>query len=151
MAGSAAPAAADEDDEEAKKAKEDEDKKKADKQAEDNKQAMDQAIKVAVKGARDAERGIRVALAEVKPWVGDLPATMAFDSATDDYRHTAGLLKIDGHTTLHADALLPVIKAQPRPGVRVAKPDTAAMAMDAAGIDKAQKLAPGLAHITIAR
>jgi len=111
---------------------------------------MDEAIKVAVKGARDAERGIRVALADVKPWVGDLPATMAFDSAADVYRHTAGMLNIDGAKTLHPDALLPVIKAQPRPGDK-APAKTATIAMDSSVISKAQKLAPGLAHITIAR
>lgn len=146
-AAAAAPAATDEEDDEAKKkAKEDEDKKKD----EDVKQAMDEAIKVAVKGARDAERGIRVALSDVKPWVGELPATMAFDSATDVYRHTAGLLNIDGHKTMHADALLPVIKAQPRPGAKPAA-KTETIAMDSSTIGKATKLAPGLAHITIAR
>lgn len=145
--GHKSPDATDED-----KGDDDKDKKKdEDKKDKDTKQAMDEAIQTAVKGVRDAERGIRVALAEVKPWVGDLPATMAFDGATDVYRHTAGLLKIDGHKTMHADALLPVIKAQPRPGTKAPAKVDREMAMDSSVIGKATKLAPGLAHITIAR
>lgn len=153
LAGSyTAPGAADEDDaDEDKKKKDDEDKaKEKEKQAEDNKQAMDEAIKAAVKTERANQNGIRTALAEVKPWVGDLPASMAFDSGADVYRQAAGMLNIDNYKTLHADALLPIIKAQPRKG-DVQPVRNGSLAMDSSGISKAQKLAPGLANITISR
>lgn len=126
-------AAADETPEE-KKAREDkeadeaEDRRRADddRRAEDKKMVtkdeMTEAVRLAVDSAtkrvRDAERGVRTALAQVKPWVGDLPASLAFDSAAAVHRHAAKMLRVKGADTMHADALLPVIEAQPRPGAR---------------------------------
>lgn len=151
LAGSyAAPGATDEEDDEAKKKAAEEAKKKEEKQAEDNRQAMDEAIRTAVKTERANQNSIRVALADVKPWVGDLPASMAFDSGADVYRHVAGMLNVENHKTLHADALLPIIKAQPRKGDAPTIKNTG-MAMDSSVIDRANKLAPGLANITISR
>lgn len=109
------------------------------------KPAMDAAIRDAValttKTIRETERGIRTALAEVKPWVGELPATIAFDSATDVYRHAAGMmpaLAADAKT-LHADALLQVIKAQPKPGARPTAVESPAIGMDSAGKSFAER------------
>jgi hypothetical protein len=88
------------------------------------KPAMDAAIKATARPSRPrspkavarTERGIRAALSDVKPWVGEIPATMAFDSAADVYRHALKMKGVDGAKTLHADALLPVLKAQPKIG-----------------------------------
>jgi hypothetical protein len=140
-------AAADADVEEAKKKEADE---KAAKEAEMKdmvkKPAMDAAIASAVaattKSIRETERGIRTALNEVKPWVGELPATIAFDSATEVYRHAAGMIPSIAASakTLHADALLPVIQAQPKPGARpTIVRDESSMGMDSAGKSFAER------------
>lgn len=152
----------DEEKDKAEKKKEAEDKAAKDKAARDGamkdmvtKPAMDAALKAATeataKTIRETERGIRVALSEVRPYVGELPATLAFDSATDVYRHTATMLGIDGAKTLHPDALWPVIRAQKTPKDRQREhlDDRASMGMDAAAIDEATKIAPGIAHITV--
>jgi len=111
------------------------------------KPAMDAAIQTAVKQTRETERGIRAALADVHPWVGDIPASMAFDSGADVYRHALVMRGVDGAKTLHADALLPILKTLPKSGARapeqVGEP---ALAMDA--VNKAIKFAPGLEHIS---
>jgi hypothetical protein len=154
--------AEDEEEDEEEKKKEAKDKAAKDKAAKDaemkdmvTKPAMDAALKAATeataKTIRETERGIRVALSEVRPYVGELPATLAFDSATDVYRHTATMLGIDGAKTLHPDALWPVIRAQKTPKDRQREhlDDRASMGMDAAAIDEATKIAPGIAHITV--
>jgi hypothetical protein len=122
-------------------------KKKKDKDMID-KPAMDAALAAHGKRIRETERGIRVALAEVKPWVGDLPATLAFDSAADVYRHSLTMLGVEGAKTLHPDALAPVLKAQKRPGASSETRQTEnSIAMDASSVSRAVKLAPGLANI----
>lgn len=142
-------------------------KKEADeKTAKDNemkdmvsKPAMDAALKAQadtltsdfqkqIKTVRDNERGVRTALSEVKPWVGDLPATMAFDSAADVYRHALVMREVANAKTLHHDALLPVLQSLPKAGARAPEHTnhSPALAMDA--VQKATKLAPGLEHIS---
>lgn len=139
----------------------DDDKKKRlaaandeDKKDEDmvTKPAMDEAIKTAVadaeKRVRATEAGIRTALAEVKPYVGELPATMAFDSGASVLRHALKMLNVDGHATLHADALMPVLKAQKRLDAKApTKKADPSLAMDSSVVSKAREIAPGLAHI----
>lgn len=95
------------------------------------KAAMDQAIAAGVKAATDAtiaaQRAIRDAENDVRPWVGNL--AMAHDSAAGVYRTALGALgvKVDGVP----DAALPhILKAQPKPGARTTEP--APLAMDAA-------------------
>jgi hypothetical protein len=116
-----------------------------------DKPAMDAALKVhgeaITKQVRETERGIRVALSDVKPWVGDLPASMAFDSAADVHRAALKMLGVDGAKDLHADALLPILRAQPKPGARPVERETSTIAMDASAVSKAQKIAPGLEQI----
>ena len=116
-----------------------------------SKPAMDAAIQSAVSAAtaqvRKTEQGIRSALAEVKPWVGELPATLAFDSGAEVIRHALTMLNVDGAKTLHADALLPILKAQPKPGTKPAEQTTSVIAMDASQVDRARAIAPGLANI----
>ena len=119
-----------------------------------SKQAMDEALKTQgadfqkqIAAVRENERGIRAAIAEVKPWVGELSATLAFDTAADVHRHALKLLGVDGADKLHVDALLPILKSKPQPGARPSETDRNSIAMDASTIDKATKLAPGLANI----
>ncbi|MHB8272520.1 hypothetical protein [Bradyrhizobium sp.] len=102
-----------------------------------------------LKTVRETERGVRVALTEVKPWVGELPATMAFDSAADVYRHACVMREVEGAKTLHADALFPVLKSLPKIGARAAEQNDTTLAMDSSAIGKALKIAPGLEHIEI--
>jgi 8-oxo-dGTP pyrophosphatase MutT (NUDIX family) len=142
----------DETDEE-KKAREE--KEAAEKTAKDaemkdmvSKPAMDAAIAAAVTTVRATERGIRTALAEVKPYVGELPATMAFDSGADVYRHALKMKGVEGAATMHVDALLPVLKALPVAGAKPAEQQQSHMAMDASSVGKALKMAPGLEGIS---
>ena len=120
------------------------------------KPAMDAALKAQaetfeknLKTVRETERGVRVALTEVKPWVGELPAAMAFDSAADVYRHACVMREVEGAKTLHADALFPVLKSLPKIGARAAEHTDTTIAMDSSAIGKALKIAPGLEHIEI--
>jgi ADP-ribose pyrophosphatase YjhB (NUDIX family) len=111
------------------------------------KPAMDAAIKAAVSQVRKDEQGIRTAISEVKPWVGELPASMAFDSATAVHRQALKMLNVEGHATLHPDALLSVLKAQRKPTDRVEPRNEPALAMDASVLSKAAAMAPGFADI----
>ncbi len=133
----AGPAATDETPEEKKK-REDAEKEKAAadakkaadaKTAKDNemkdmvtKPAMDAAIKAATeataKSVRSTERGIRTALDEVRPYVGELSPTLAFDSGADVIRHALGMLGVEDAKTMNADALKHVLAVQPKPGAR---------------------------------
>lgn len=149
------PIASDEDDEEAKK------KAELEKQAKDNemkdmvsKPAMDAALKAQaetftkqIQGVRENERAIRTALSEVKPYIGELPASMAFDSAADVYRHVLSIKGVENAKALHADALLPILKTLTPIGAR-APEHRETIAMDASTIDKAVAIAPGLANIS---
>jgi len=119
------------------------------------KPAMDAALAAirtaTIKEVRDTERGIRQALADVAPYVGEIPASMAFDSAADVRRHALTMLGVEGAKTIHADALAPVLAAQRKIGHRTSEQSVREMpmGMDSASIDSATKYAPGLAHIEI--
>lgn len=146
--------------EEKAKKKVEAEKKAAEDEAKNNmkdmvtKTAMDEALKTQgvtltasiTKQVRDAERGVRLALDTVEPWVGKLPVsvTMAFDSAGDVYRHTAGMLRIPNHKTLHVDALLPIIQAQARPGQQKHEP---VLALDEAAASSFATRFPDAARI----
>lgn len=151
-----------EDDEAKKKADEEKKAKEKDTQAmdaklknmvskEDMKLAIDAAVdatrKTVAKEVRANEQAIAHARHVVKPWVGDLLPTLAFDSAADVYRHTLTALKVDGADKLHQDALLPVLQAQPRPGAEIERRSYEPIAMDSSGLAEAIKMAPGLESI----
>lgn len=99
------------------------------------KPAMDAALKAVAettaKSVRETERGIRVALAEVRPFVGELPATLAFDSGADVKRHALTMLGVENAKTLHADALDAVLGVQPKIGARPNDNGSPRLAMDA--------------------
>lgn len=115
------------------------------------KPAMDAALKVhgdeVAKRVRENERGIRIALNDVKPYVGELSVDLAFDSAADVHRHALTMLGVDGAKTMHPDALLPVLKSQRKAGD--VKAPVRSLAMDSSAIDKAAKFAPGIDRIVI--
>lgn len=139
----------DEESDEDKKKREAEEAKKKEKEG----QAMDAAISGAVTAAVTAERknqqGIRAALSNVVPYVGEIPATMAFDSAADVYRHALVMKGVEGAKDMHADALLPVLKTMPKVGAKpVTQIKDPALAMDSSAYAKALELAPGLANIS---
>jgi hypothetical protein len=135
-----------EEEKEKREKKEADDKKAKDAEMEEKtKGAMDSAIKT----VRETERGIRLALVDVRPWVGELSPSLALDSKDDVYRHTAVTLGVQNAKTLHADALWPIIQAQPKPGAQ--RPDGHnPMGLDAAATDKAAKYAPGISRIKAA-
>ena len=113
-----------------------------------SKPAMDAAIQSAVAAARKAEQGVRAALSEVKPWIGELPASMAFDSAADVYRHALVMRNVPNAKNLHPDALLPVLQSLPKAGQKPSpERRDPVLAADSSSYGKAKALAPGLAHI----
>lgn len=110
------------------------------------KPAMDAAIKLAVdstaKTVRDQERGIRSALEFVRPYVGELSSTLAFDSADDVYRHAAVTLGVTDAKNIHASALPTLIGLMPKAGARPTDV-TPRVAMDAAQVDSFKTMFPG--------
>ena len=124
-------------------------KKDDDEEEKVSKGAMDAALASVAKTVRETERGIRVALADVEPWVGKLSATLALDSKVDVYRHAATILGIDGAKTLHAEALWPVIKAQTKPGSKRSESAAPRMNYDSSAFGEVSKIAPGIEKIRI--
>jgi hypothetical protein len=99
------------------------------------KTAMDAAIRTAVAKAQQNaianQRAIRQAERTVRLWVGDLAMDAA--SPSEVYRTTLKLLGMDAAKVdkLHPDALLPILEAQPKPGIRKAVTRVAADAAPA--------------------
>jgi hypothetical protein len=119
--------------------------------------AMDAALKAQANEfqkeltkVRDNERGVRAAIAEVHPWVGELPATMAFDTAADVHRHALVMRGVEGAKTLHADALLPILKTLPKNGARAPENNGGGehIAMDSSDRAAVVALAPDFANIS---
>lgn len=111
------------------------------------KPAMDAAIDAAVKAVRTNEQGIRTALAEVRPYVGELPETMAFDSAEGVYRHALTTLGVAEAKTIHATALPTILKMQQKPGARPVETGHSHLAMDAAATKNFADRFPGADRI----
>lgn len=141
----------------AREKKEADDKTAKDNEMKDmvSKPAMDAALKKmatdTATAVRATEREIRAALAEVKPWVGELAADMAFDSGADVRRHALEMLGVPNAKTMHADALGAVLSAQPKPGAQPSdiRRDNV-MALDAAGAEGFHTRFPGSDRIKAA-
>ena len=107
--------ASEEEDDKAEDEEDDEDEKKGEDEEtvtkEDVKSAMDEAIA----GERQRQHAIRDAERFVRPWVGDLNPTIAFDSAEDVYK-TA--LEMRGKATkgIHPSAYRSILEMVPKPG-----------------------------------
>lgn len=141
------PAAEDEEDEEAKK-KADELEKKV--QAQDaamkdmvTKTDMDKAIQAAVAATTKAQKDLRVAMDEVRPYAGEIVG----DSAEEVYRTAAKALKIDGAADIHASALPTLIKMQPKIGAQPVERTTRRIAMDEAATTSFNDRFPGASRI----
>jgi 8-oxo-dGTP pyrophosphatase MutT (NUDIX family) len=123
------------------------------------KQAMDAAIKAASsetakrvrEEVRASERAIRKAEDFVRPWIGQLSADLAFDSADDVYRHAAIALNVEGAKDIHASALPAIIKMCRKPGEREQATgghgQSSPLALDSAGTDELAKMFPGIERI----
>lgn len=118
----AVPAAGDEGETEEEKVKreaEERDRRASDKRALDarpTKAAMDAAIKAAVAKSQDDMRAVHAALADVRPWVGDIG--VAFDSAEDVYREALTGMGVAEAATIHPSALKTLLDQVPKPGAR---------------------------------
>lgn len=122
-----------------------------------SKPAMDAALKAQgesfekrLADVRKAEQGIRIALDAVRPYVGEIPPSMAFDSAADVYRHALVMKGVSGAKEMHADALPTVLKTLPKIGAKPLDVAPAHLAMDSGSdaFKAAREIAPGLANIT---
>lgn len=157
--GMMTPTAATDEDPEEKKKREDEEAKKAEAGKAEDKKAMDAAVKLAVDAASKAireglmktQQEIRAAEAEVRPYVGELPVTMTFDSAAAIKRHALGILKVAGADTVHEDALSAILAAQPKPGEQRRQDEQRqSIGMDAATTKSFHERFPGSANIRAA-
>lgn len=142
---------AEEESEEEKKKKEEAMKAEDARKAADNTKAMDQAIGAAVtaseKRLRQSFAEIEQAKSEIKPWIGELPSTMSFDSAEQVRRHALKTLGVENHATMHADALSAVLNAQPKPNTGSSDPRPAPLALDAGAVSDFAKRFPDAGRI----
>jgi 8-oxo-dGTP pyrophosphatase MutT (NUDIX family) len=115
-----------------------------------NKQAMDEAIKVAAENATrkaiQQQQAIREAERFVRPYVGELG--VACDSAEAVHRAAAKILGIKGADTVHPDALTALIEAQPKAGEKRQSAEPV-VALDAAVIDDFHKMFPSAQRIGV--
>jgi hypothetical protein len=107
---------------------------------------MDQAIAVVQQRVLKTQREIAQAADYVRPWVGSLAMDESIESASDVYRKALGSLGIPNAGGLHADALKPILDAQPKASIR-GRTD-AVVAMDAASDKSLSERFPHFAHIT---
>jgi len=120
-------------------------------------QAMDAALKVQAQAFENRiadlkknEQAVRVAISEVRPYVGEIAPSMAFDTAADVYRHALTMKGVENAKTMHADALLPVLRTLPKIGAKPLEKTDPVFALDAAddSFKLAREIAPGLANIS---
>ena len=155
----------DDDDEEKKEAeaedKVDEGSLKAEDKAKDkdmvSKPAMDAAIKMAIKESNKTlsetlqkqHRAVRDAERKVRPWVGDLAATMSFDSAEQVYEAAFKALGRDVKD-VHPSAYPTILELIPKPGTQTEQSTRrSSMAMDSSGMDSLKKIVPDIDRITV--
>lgn len=100
------------------------------------KPAMDAAIKAASEATRKeviaAQRDIRKAENEVRPYVGEL--SLAFDSADEVYRHALGILGVAEAKTIHSSALPTILAMQPRAGAKPVERNDKSLGMDSSAM-----------------
>lgn len=143
----------DDDDEDVKKPagkdKDDEDDKKGDKPM--GKDEMNAAIAAAVGAERRRGQEVRVALDEVRPHVGDLPVSIAFDSAVGVYKHALAILGVpEAQETNDPAALRAILRVQPRTGGGRPAVKPAKIAADKAQTKSFDEFYPGASRIGVA-
>ena len=136
------------------------DRSKASVPAAQDKKAFDAAVRLAVDEAlksaqkvirdevRDNERKIRIALDEVRPYVGELPAALGYDSATQVYRQALKMRGVDGVDEIHKSALPTILKLLPKSGAAPAR-NGDGLAMDAASDAEMAKEYPGIENVLV--
>jgi hypothetical protein len=117
------------------------------------KDEMTKAVKAAVETERANGRAVAEAREFVRPYVGELAAGLALDSAEGVLRHTAKMLKISNAEKINVDGLRAIIELQPkigaRPPVRDGGADGDGLAMDAATAKRLSEKFPGIEHIIV--
>lgn len=113
------------------------------------KPAMDEAIKSAVAAERKNQQEVRQAIAFVRPWVGELKADLAMDTAEQVYRNAAETLGIADAKTVHGSALRSLISMAPKPGEHHKRAPGARLALDEDTRSAAAKIAPGIENIQV--
>jgi len=120
------------------------------------KDEMDATLKAALaanaKEIRAAEKDIRIAMDEVRPYVGDLPATLGLDSGSAVRRHALKVLQVEGADAIHESALSTILKMQPKAGAREPDPDRrrTSLGMDAATVKGFNERFPDADRIKLA-
>jgi DNA-directed RNA polymerase subunit delta len=112
--------------------------------------AMDEAMQTVARQVRRQELGIRRAIEMVRPYVGELSPTIAFDSAADVYRHAAVMLDVPNAKTIHPSALPTLIKLMPKAGAHPVEGrlSNGGMGMDEEVMDEFNKFYPDAARIS---
>jgi hypothetical protein len=93
------------------------------------------ALEANTKRVRENERGIRMALDEVRPYVGEIPSNISFDAADDVLRHALKMLGVDSAAKIRdADALRTILGYQTKAGAHpvVTRAANGGMAQDEA-------------------
>jgi hypothetical protein len=109
------------------------------------KPAMDAAIKAAKAEVRDTERKIRAALQDVKPFVGEISPSMAFDSAEDVYKQALTMRNVE-IKDVHPSAFRAMLSLLPKAGAKPVEREQT-LGMDAAAVDAFAKKYPGSERI----
>jgi hypothetical protein len=112
--------------------------------------AMDEAMQTVARQVRRQELGIRRAIEMVRPYVGELSPTIAFDSAADVYRHAAVMMDVPNAKTIHPSALPTLIKLMPKAGAHPVEGrlSNGGMGMDEEVMDDFNKMYPDAARIS---
>ena len=108
-------------------------------------EAMDSAIKAAVKTVEEKAKAATEARAFVEPWVGKVSMAQG-QSAESIHRAALDMLHVT-HKDIHPSALQAVISAQPKSGDRVKAPIVAG---DASTAKKFEEMFPGAERIVAA-
>lgn len=126
-------------------------KREAAEAAKDNKMVTKDELSSTLKAALAAqaanEQDIRLALDEVRPYVGNLPATIGFDSGAKVRRHALTTLGVKDVDKIHESALKTILEMQPKPGARPAERERP-IGMDAGAVSDFNSRFPDAARIT---
>lgn len=126
-----------------------------------DKKAFDAAVKLAVDTAlevarkqiknevRESERAIRMALDEVRPYVGELPASLGYETATQVYRQALKMRGVDGVDDIHKSALPTILKLLPKAGAHAPRAEGNGLAMDRATDADLAKEYPGIENVLV--
>ena len=112
-----------------------------------SKETMDKAIKAAADAAIKQQRSVADAERFIRPWVGDLEPSLAFDSAGAVVHHALKMRGVKAEANWPEAALRSLLEAQPRAGAQ----PRARLAQDTAGGDvkSFEEMFPSAARIRV--